>query len=61
MRYYHYGSMSDSKPEVKKMETFADDTVQTENIDGLIIDEDTVYEIDEECIKCRKNKFTIQP
>lgn len=61
MRYYHYGSMSDSEPEVKKMETFADDTVQTENIDGLIIDEDTVYEIDEECIKCRKNKSTVQP
>ena len=53
--------MSDSEPEVKKMETFADDTAQTENIDGLIIDEDTVYEIDEECIKCRKNKFTVQP
>ena len=59
MRYYHYGSMSDSEPEVKKMETFADDTVQTEYIDGLIIDEDTGYEIDEECIKCRKNKFTV--
>lgn len=53
MRCYHYGYMLKNEPEVKKADTFRAEKEQVVK-DGLVIDEDTVYEIDEECINCRK-------
>lgn len=51
MRYYRYGN-KETKQDVEAEEK------QSSNVIGkfgeLIIDEDTVYEIDEECLRCKK-------
>ena len=66
MRYYHYGYMVPDGAEVKKADTFSVDKNQrikkrnnTDNkmYEGLVIEDDTVYEIDEECVNCRKNNI----
>lgn len=53
MRYYRYGK-KETRQEIEAEEK------KESNIIGkfgeLIIDEDTVYEIDEECLRCKKDK-----
>ena len=53
MRYYRYGN-KETKQEIEAEEK------EMSNLIGrfgeLIIDEDTVYEIDEECIRCKKRE-----
>lgn len=53
MRYYRYGK-EEIGHEVESSERKA------KNLKGrfgdLIIDEDTVYEIDEECLRCRREQ-----
>ena len=65
MRYYHYGCNSTDKAEVKKADTISSYnktntkrqfSTGKKSSDGLIIEDDTIYEIDEECINCQKNK-----
>ncbi len=53
MRYYRYGKdimqqeiETSEKEERKVIGKFG----------SLVIDEDTIYEIDEECLRCRKKK-----
>lgn len=51
MRYYKYGKVMEEKESEEKGKG------QTEIIGRfgeLVIDEDTIYEIDEECLKCRE-------
>ena len=59
MRYFYYGT--DHERQYKAAGT---DIGSTDGWDGdLIIDEDTVYEIDRECEKCRKrmqDRYTSQ-
>lgn len=66
MRYYHYGCNSPDKAEVKKTDTISSYnktntkrqfSLGKKSSDGLIIEDDTIYEIDEECINCQKNKI----
>lgn len=60
MRYYHYGNINNSKSEKDRDELkgcFIDvDNITKQKVynSSLVIDDDTVYEIDEECIRCRK-------
>lgn len=53
MRYYRYGR-EEMRHEVQASER------KVKNLTGrfgdLIIDEDTVYEIDEECLRCRREQ-----
>ncbi len=64
MRYYHYGNKDSNifteerelkasgsiyTPEDKVAETYRN---RLSNKSTLIIEDDTVYEIDEECLKC---------
>lgn len=67
MRYYHYGHRSSSsgmpvKNDVAALESelygsrlTTGDKDKGEYKSSLIIDDDTVYEIDEECINCRNS------
>ena len=41
----------------KNTDTFQES--EKKQYDGLVIEEDTIYEIDEECMKCRKAKTGI--
>lgn len=53
MRYYRYGS------NVQEKDLEAKEEEQQELIGRfgeLVIDEDTIYEIDEECIRCREKE-----
>ena len=58
MRYYHYGADAAERPlrsngmvrPPGRRETFRDDS-------DLVIEEDTIYEIDRECIGCKKRKM----
>ncbi|MDD7403331.1 MAG: hypothetical protein SO170_03640 [Butyribacter sp.] len=57
MRYYRYGS------DQQKAELETKESGKKERQDAwigrfgeLVIEEDTVYEIDEECLKCREKK-----
>ncbi len=61
MRYYHYGNINNSESEKEKNNLKGCFITDMDNINinnvynsSLIIDDDTVYEIDEECIRCRK-------
>ena len=70
MRYYYYGFNKDgtghkaqSKECIADIENFnMSDVTMSASLDddiqkgGLIIDDDTVYEIDEECIRCKNRK-----
>lgn len=65
MRYYHYGYTTSDKTEVKKTDTISSIgrnyakkqyNAREKSSDGLIIEDDTIYEIDDECINCRKNR-----
>lgn len=53
MRYYRYGT-DNTKREVKAEEKRQNNAM--ERFGELIIDEDTVYEIDEECLRCQKEE-----
>ena len=53
MRYYRYGKKeTDQAVEAEEKETHA----LPGKFGELIIEEDTVYEIDEECLRCKKKK-----
>lgn len=51
MRYYRYGK-SDWKQEIEAEEKERNPVIG--RFGDLVIDEDTVYEIDEECLRCQK-------
>lgn len=56
MTYYHYGkkkTKQDLETEEKEFSRLAE---KTGKFGELIIDEDTIYEIDEECIRCKKER-----
>ncbi len=53
MRYYRYGS------DQRKKDLEAEEKQRQEVLSRfgeLIIDEDTIYEIDEECFRCKEKK-----
>lgn len=53
MRYYRYGKdMMQQEIEASEKE----ERKITGQFGSLVIDEDTVYEIDEECLRCHKKK-----
>lgn len=61
MRYYHYGYKSGSRSEDGENNSGECFMAETGSIkkrtvynSSLVIEDDTVYEIDEECIRCRK-------
>ncbi|HBA98110.1 MAG TPA: hypothetical protein DCZ23_08380 [Lachnospiraceae bacterium] len=60
MRYYHYGYKNNSKSSDEENTlngcfiTETDINKKTVYNSSLVIEDDTVYEIDEECMKCRK-------
>ena len=53
MRYYRYG-MDRAAKEVEAEEKGPERTLG--RFGDLVIDEDTVYEIDEECLRCQKEQ-----
>lgn len=53
MRYYRYGC-DHAKREIETEEKWQNNVMG--RFGELIIDEDTVYEIDEECLQCQKEK-----
>lgn len=53
MRYYRYGC-DNMRREIETEEKRQINT--TGRFGELIIDEDTVYEIDEECLRCQKEE-----
>lgn len=53
MRYYRYGAQDRKEFETKEVTR---STKNTGHIDRLIIEEDTIYEIDEECMECLKKE-----
>lgn len=53
MRYYRYGC-DHTKREIETEEKWQNNVMG--RFGELIIDEDTVYEIDEECLQCQKEK-----
>lgn len=66
MRYYHYGN-NNGNTFTEERELKASGSIYTEtdkpektyssrlsNKSTLVIEDDTVYEIDEECLRCRK-------
>lgn len=60
MRYYHYGhkNISEASDEENTGECFITemDNIRKGNVynSSLVIEDDTVYEIDEDCIRCKK-------
>lgn len=61
MRYYHYGyknnsELKDKEDDIKGCFMENSDSINKKAVynNNLVIEDDTVYEIDEECIKCRK-------
>lgn len=52
MKYYYYGSQIEKNELEEKPVTVQRETI--EKIPGLIIEEDTIYEIDEECLRCKR-------
>lgn len=60
MRYYHYGhkNIGESNDEENIVECFITemDNIRKGNVysSNLVIEDDTVYEIDEDCIRCKK-------
>lgn len=53
MRYYRYGKKDERDFETKEVHATTMDSRQFER---LIIEEDTIYEIDEECMECLKKE-----
>lgn len=54
MRYYRYGNnimQQEIEAEERRM-----DRMVTGRFGDLIIDEDTIYEIDEECLRCQQEQ-----
>ena len=65
MRYYHYGNKNSIFTEEKELKASGSSyTVKDKQGEAynsrfkrnstLVIEDDTVYEIDEECLRCRK-------
>ncbi len=65
MRYYHYGNKNSMFTEGRELKAsgniYAAKDRQGESYNSrlpkdstLVIEDDTVYEIDEECLRCRK-------
>ncbi len=55
MRYYYSGNYTDKKAG-NVYNKNSSELSSYEDIPGLIIEDDTVYEIDEECIRCRRKR-----
>lgn len=61
MRYFYYGNEQNSKGQ-RQADLRSNGMGQVQNSwqnemeDGLIIEEDTIYEIDQECLACRKRR-----
>lgn len=73
MRYYYYGNPEKETIPEEKSDMYAEEvsfsagteenslsttSSKTEIFGDLVIEEDTVYEIDRECLKCRENKMS---
>ena len=60
MRYYYYGNQHDSeqKQEIHAMHVYDPHKMQTvkHGDRDLVIEDDTIYEIDRECLRCRRQK-----
>lgn len=56
MRYYHYGEKKATQELETEEKEFSGMAEKAGRFGELIIDEDTIYEIDEECIRCKKEK-----
>ncbi|MDE6851189.1 MAG: hypothetical protein K2J67_01700 [Lachnospiraceae bacterium] len=60
MRYYYYGNQYDSgqKQAIHAMHVYDPYKVQTVKPGDcdLVIEDDTIYEIDRECLRCRRQK-----
>ncbi len=60
MRYYHYGykDINETSDKENNRECFITelDNIRKENVynSSLVIEDDTVYEIDQDCIRCKK-------
>lgn len=59
MRYYHYGAEQHTNLLTGSgmPASAGSDTLQTEDRD-LIIEDDTIYEIDRECLNCRRGRLS---
>lgn len=59
MRYYYYGNQSDpeQKQSIHAMHVSDSQSVRTVKPADrdLIIEDDTIYEIDRECLRCRRH------
>ncbi|MDE6568895.1 MAG: hypothetical protein K2K70_14380 [Lachnospiraceae bacterium] len=58
MRYYYYGNQYDQqKQAIHAMHVSDSQGVRAEKPDDrdLIIEDDTIYEIDRECLRCRRH------
>jgi len=55
MRYYRYGQ-NDKKQKAEANKKEKDTQTMEAQFGKLIIDEDSVYEIDEECLRCKKKE-----
>ncbi len=59
MRYYYYGNQYDhgQKQAIHAMHVSDTQNVRAEKPDDrdLIIEDDTIYEIDRECLRCRRH------
>ncbi len=55
MRYYRYGQ-NNRKQEAEVNRQEKNSQTMEAQFGKLIIDEDSVYEIDEECLRCKKKE-----
>lgn len=57
MRYYHYGADAVEMPlESNGMAGLTDEDLESDPDRDLVVEEDTIYEIDRECISCKKGE-----
>lgn len=57
MRYYHYGADAVEMPlKSNGMAGLTDEDMVSCRDRDLVVEEDTIYEIDRECINCKKGR-----
>lgn len=61
MRYYYYGNQNEheQKQAVHAMHVSDSHRMRAARLDDrdLVIEDDTIYEIDRECLRCRKHAY----